>query len=403
MANPKGNTGPSKPEDRNEFIELYNISDETVNLAGWRLTDFDAIDSIVAWTDTILLTKYPEVIINSTNLLPHSFALILDPEYTMTGIGGWEMPYDIPANVLILTVGNTTIGNELQNNDPILLFSCDWAETTSFGTPFDTTDSFPDSAGDGKSWERVTLAALDLKDNWRISIDGSGSTPGRENSIISYQDLAIYNFYPLPNQTDSTGIALVINVYNKGYQEAQNWQIVIYNDLNFNRREDNGEKLFSLLGNSLKAQSDTTLLVNWSNPTPGNNEVWAVIGFAQDQDTTNNQMMTYVYKTGAKDLLKIVTNRFSPDQDGYEDTLYIRYEVPIIGGKLNITIFDLKGKEARTIIQSKVSEKTGMAFWDGKSKNGTKMATGIYLIKLEYKIGSQIYEQKKSVILAKRL
>uniref|UniRef100_A0A7C6E9L4 LTD domain-containing protein n=1 Tax=candidate division WOR-3 bacterium TaxID=2052148 RepID=A0A7C6E9L4_UNCW3 len=402
MANPKGSTGPGTPEDRNEFVELYNVSDETINLAGWRITDLDAIDSIVAWTDTVLLVKYPDVIINSTNLPPHAFALILDPEYTTTGIGGYELPYAIPANTLILTVGNTTIGNELQNNDPLLFYSPDCAETTSFGTPLDTIDSFPYSAGDGKSWERVSPTAFDQKDNWRISIDGFGSTPGQKNSIISYKDLALYNFYPLPNQTDSASITLVINVYNKGYQAAQDWQVVIYNDLNFNHREDRGERLFLLFGNLLKPQTDTTFLVNWPSPVSGNNEVWAVLSYEQDQDSTNNQMMTYVYKAGAQDFLKFITNRFSPDQDGYEDTLYIRYEVPAVGGKLNITLFDLRGNEIKTLIQSKIKEKTGMVYWDGKSKFGTKVATGIYLIKLEYKIGSRIYEQKKSVILAKK-
>lgn len=144
MANPVGSSGPGKPEDRNEFIELYNISAEIINLAGWRLTDFDANDGIAAWTDTNLLIKYPSVIINSTNLLPHAFALILNPEYTMTNpIGGCVQPYNISANVLILTVGNTTIGNELQNNDPLLLFSPDSAESTGFGLSLRHDRFFP--------------------------------------------------------------------------------------------------------------------------------------------------------------------------------------------------------------------------------------------------------------------
>jgi hypothetical protein len=404
MANPAGSSGPGKPEDRNEFIELNNISDEIINLAGWRITDFDAYDIITTWTDTAIFRKYPDVIINSANLLPHSFALILDPEYTMTTpLNGYVQPYYFPAGTLILTVGNTTIGDELQNNDPLLLFSPDSAESTCFGTPFDTTDSFPYSAGDGFSWERVSSTAQDSSHNWKVSIDHSGSTPGRENSIISFQDLAVYNFYPLPTQSDSTAITLSINIYNKGYQDAQNWIITIYNDLNFDHNEENSERLTLLQGNLLKAQTDTTLFFRWSNPPRGNSEVWAVLNYALDQDTTNNRMMTHVYQTQAKELLKFVSNLFSPDQDGYEDTLYIRFEVPEIGGKLDITVFDLKGSEITTLTRSKLREKTGSVYWDGKSKTGKKMTTGIYIIKLEYKIGSRIYEEKKSVVLAKKL
>lgn len=404
MANPNGSSGPGKPEDRNEFVELYNISDENVNLSGWHITDFDASDIITTWVDSNLLIKYPSIIINSTNLPPYTFALILDPEYTMINpLGGYVQPYNFPAGTLILTVGNTTIGDELQNNDPLLLFSPDSAESTCFGTPFDTTDTFPYSAGDGFSWERISPTAHDSANNWRVSIDPSGSSPGQENSVISFQDLAIFNFYPLPTQPDSTGITLALEIYNKGYRDAAVWSFTIFNDVNFNHKEDNRERITLLQGNSLKAQADTAFLFKWSNPAPGKNEVWALLNYNMDMDTTNNRMMTYVYQASAKELLRFASNRFSPDQDGYEDTLYIHYEVPEIGGKLNIALFDLKGNEVTTLIQSKLREKTGSVYWDGKSKNGKKIAIGIYLIKLEYKIGSRIYEEKKSIVLAKKL
>ncbi|MBS4015303.1 MAG: lamin tail domain-containing protein, partial [Candidatus Latescibacteria bacterium] len=40
MANPRGVTGAGYPEDRNEFVELFNVSQETVDVCGWRITDF---------------------------------------------------------------------------------------------------------------------------------------------------------------------------------------------------------------------------------------------------------------------------------------------------------------------------------------------------------------------------
>jgi hypothetical protein len=215
--------------------------------------------------------------------------------------------------------------------------------------------------------------------------------------------LAINNFYPLPTQSDSTGISFSITIRNQGYQDAQDWSVTIYNDLNINHKEDIGERVGLLLGNLLLAQTDTTLLYTWLDPPQGENEVWAVINYSTDQDTTNNRMKTYVHKSPAKELLQIPVNRFSPDQDGYEDTLSLRYEVPELGGKLTIMIFDLKGKEVTTIIQTRLTEKIGTAFWDGKSQVGKTMPTGIYIIKLEYKIGNKIYEEKKSVVLAKKL
>lgn len=404
MANPNGSTGPGKPEDRNEFVELYNISNETINLAGWHITDFDATDSLIAWTDTILNIKYPEVITNTTFLPPNQFALILDPEYTMLEpLEGYVQPYNFPVGVLILTVGNTTIGDELQNNDPILLYSPDLTDSTSFGTPFDTTDTLPYSAGDGFSWERITVDVPDLVRNWTPSIDPSGSTPGRENSITSFQDLNINNFYPLPMPSETIGIYLIVEVFNKGYQDALNWSVIIFNDLNYNKKEETGERITLLQGNLLKAQKDTTIQFQWFDPPERNNEVWAIINYSQDQDTTNNKMMIYVNKSTSREFMRIPLNRFSPDQDGFEDSLLLRYEVPEAGGKLTISVFDLKGKEIATILQTRLNEKIGTASWDGKSKDGKNMAIGIYIIKFEYKIGSKLYEEKKSVILAKKL
>ncbi len=404
MANPFGSTGPGKPEDRNEFVELYNISDETVNLAGWRITDFDAADSLIAWTDSILNIKYPEVITNTTFLPPNQFALILDPEYTMTEpLEGYVQPYNFPAGVIILTIGNTTIGNELQNNDPILLYSPDLIDSTSFGTPFDTTDTLPYSAGDGFSWERIGFDVPDLARNWTPSIDPSGSTPGRENSITSFQDLTINNFYPLPIPSETIGIYLIVEVFNKGYQDALNWSVIIFNDLNYNKKEETGERITLLQGDLLKAQKDTTIQFQWLNLPKSYNEVWAIVNYSVDQDTTNNKMMTYINQSTSREFMQIPLNRFSPDQDGFEDSLILRYEVPEAGGKLTISVFDLKGKEIAAILQSRLNEKIGTASWDGKSKDGKNMAVGIYIIKFEYKIGNKLYEEKKSVILAKKL
>lgn len=183
MANPKGSeSGGGSPGDRNEFIELYNVTDDTVDLATWVITDLDDDDVISRWTDGLLLVKYPSVRIRSTLLMPHSFALILDPEYTSADtVGGIAQPYEFPEGTLILTVKNTTVGNGLANNDPVVLKDKSGSTISTFGTP-ESEDDFPDDAGDGKSWERMSPPLPDTKTNWRISSDPSGSTPGRESS-----------------------------------------------------------------------------------------------------------------------------------------------------------------------------------------------------------------------------
>ena len=182
MANVKGiDGGPGTPGDRNEFVELFNFSAGTVDVDGWFLDDGDARDVLRAWTDTTI--NDPDVIINTTLIPTGAYAVILDPEYPDSGDGNYVQPYDFPPNTIILTVGNTTLGDGLSTLDPISLFDRDTLLIDTYGTPFDTTDTIPLNPGDGISMERIDPALPDLESNWLPSIDPTGSTPGRENSV----------------------------------------------------------------------------------------------------------------------------------------------------------------------------------------------------------------------------
>ena len=188
MSNVKGSE--STCGDRNEFVEIYNLSADTIDLSTYYIYDYDVIpDEIFPWEDESILINYPGVRINSTHIYPYSYALILDREYTSSDTsGGNVQPYNIPDSTLILTTDDTTIGNGIQNNDPLILYSEIEACTTSFGTPDDSLDNFPYDPGDGISWERINLALPDTITNWHPSIDSSGCTPGRENSVVSVEE-----------------------------------------------------------------------------------------------------------------------------------------------------------------------------------------------------------------------
>ena len=54
MANVKGKeSGGGSPGDRNEFVELFSLSLDTVDVGGWFLDDGDARDVLRAWSDTV--------------------------------------------------------------------------------------------------------------------------------------------------------------------------------------------------------------------------------------------------------------------------------------------------------------------------------------------------------------
>ncbi|MBN1945241.1 MAG: lamin tail domain-containing protein [Bradymonadales bacterium] len=129
-------------EDRGEFVEVYNGSDSSFDLAGIFLSDGDATDVVVARNG------------GTTTVAARSYAVIIDSEYA----GG----YDIPLGTTVVTVGNTTLGNGLSTNDPITLYDTD-------GVTILATYAYPFDPGNGVSAERLDLEGSDLETNWRSS------------------------------------------------------------------------------------------------------------------------------------------------------------------------------------------------------------------------------------------
>ncbi|MCK4523928.1 lamin tail domain-containing protein, partial [candidate division WOR-3 bacterium] len=182
MANVEGrDSGVMSPGDRNEFIEIYNASSDTIVLNGYRLFDGNAYDNIIKWIDSISPEKG---IVNVNYLPPQCYGIILDPEYCLIG-DELNMPYEFSEETYIFTISNTTFGdNGLSTVDCISLFDNDGEMISSFGTP-NIDDGFPNDCGDGVSIERVNPYAIDNPGNWKPCNDLSGNSAGIRNSVYT--------------------------------------------------------------------------------------------------------------------------------------------------------------------------------------------------------------------------
>ena len=183
-------------EDTGEFVELYNTGTTGVDIAGWLLTD--PVDTNDLIEDYSGVNNYG----TSGTIIPAGgYALIVDPEYAGE-YNGYLTANVAPADVIMVTVDDTTIGNELAaggdtitlNNGAVLIDTYTW-----------TTD-----AGNGFSWERTNP----LADVWEIG--PLAGTPGDENSVYeeALEITDVVHTPQYPTVDDNVNIcAAVNNVY----------------------------------------------------------------------------------------------------------------------------------------------------------------------------------------------
>jgi len=103
-----------------EFVEVTNVSPDTLILNNVWLTDGAEADSVVQWLSP--LTGCDSCIYGTNRLLPSQSALILDRDYEAAVYANRSSAFAIPSNTLILTVNDNDIGNGLQSDDGILLY-----------------------------------------------------------------------------------------------------------------------------------------------------------------------------------------------------------------------------------------------------------------------------------------
>lgn len=74
---------------------------------------------------------------------------------------------------------------------------------------------------------------------------------------------------------------------------------------------------------------------------------------------------------------------FSPNGDGYNDELSIRFRLDKPGYIANVSIFDAVGRQIIHLIKNQSLEQEGSWTWDGKSQLGQKQSIGVYIILVE--------------------
>ena len=140
--------------------------------------------------------------------------------------------------------------------------------------------------------------------------------------------------------------------------------------------------------------SDSQAESNWFSAS-------AAVGFA----TPGYQNSAFLNATlEGFDLLDFESTTFSPDQDGFEDQLVVKYLFPSTGYLVDIDIYDQKGRHIKKLVNNESLSQSGFVLWDGLNKNNELANLGIYFVVLEaFNAQGNVLRAKKLIVLAHNL
>ncbi|MDR3180376.1 MAG: lamin tail domain-containing protein [Prevotellaceae bacterium] len=71
---------------------------------------------------------------------------------------------------------------------------------------------------------------------------------------------------------------------------------------------------------------------------------------------------------------------FSPDGDGYQDVLYIDYNLPSDGYEASLTVYNVQGLVVRSLGKNVWLGASGSLSWDGTRDNGQRALSGLFIV-----------------------
>lgn len=120
----------------------------------------------------------------------------------------------------------------------------------------------------------------------------------------------------------------------------------------------------------------TNLPSNWTSASPTKTG-------APGTPTLPNSQRLSPPNIGGNDLIQLSAERLSPDDDGFEDFLDIRYALPQSGYSATMNVFDAEGIPVKRLVRQELIGTEGSLRWDGDLDDGTRARPGIYILFFE--------------------
>jgi len=418
-----------------EWVELVNVSDDSINIKNWLISDLLSSPTKNFITDENVFIQQNEFFIVAKDTSFISAHPKTNTKIFYSNFGNLGNTSD---GVVIYDFRNGIIDS--------LLYRSNWG------------------GRNGYSLERISLE-VETNDstNWLTSLDPKKSTPGLINSIFNvplYERNAIVineimydpepgkseyiEFYnPSPDSINIGGWRFEDENKNINKLIETNFLIppktyfVLLSDSSsvdhFNLNEYPYKNIIGTSSLGLVNTGELILLKdargfvidsvyynsNWNNKNiavtkgkslekinpglDGNDPLNWSTSVNSLGGTPGNQNSIFAENLNQSANLSANPNPFSPDNDGFEDFALINYNLSQATAQVRIKIFDSKGRLVRTLLNNQASGSNGSVTFDGLDDSGYPLRMGIYIIFLEaLNDNSGVVETIKSAIVVAR-
>ncbi len=405
MANPSLGQGGQRA---GEFVELFNLSEDPVDLTGWRIADRETSDSIVAWQAT------------DTPVVPGlGFAVIFDPDMVDT-----YGPLD--PSVVWLRPANDSIGNGLGMRERLALLDPS-------GVVVDTYTS-PGGARSGVSFERRDFAVEDVESNWRLTRNAAGmtlgelSTPDVEDptdtptaalaKVVLISELLYHpktdapEWVEIRSMSEAAGMLVGATLADSLGQPvaiptaqlaAEGYAVLTGNAADFRHAHptlpaeivvvemslpslnDEGDSLTlaaadgtvldKMTYGALRPDEGRSLERRDADTDSGRMDNWLLCVDASG--STPGEANSVIYDTGPEPLIQASCESFTPTSGQVE----FRYDAPL-QARVSLMVVSSKGALARTLLDDAPNGGRHAIAWDGLDDEGEPAEPGIYVAQL---------------------
>ncbi len=146
--------------------------------------------------------------------------------------------------------------------------------------------------------------------------------------------------------------------------------------------------------------------VSWSAPS-GQADNWHSASEAVHFGTPGYRNSMAVVETppeaAAVSPIQLEPEVFSPDGDGFEDHLTIRYALETAGCTLNAYLFDADGRLVRHLVRGELLAREGSFVWNGLDQRGARVPIGVYVLLTEvFDVEGKVRRYRNAVTVASR-